>query len=61
MSNSNFDKFGLDKSGTHWLPYSRFVVSAFAIYFGWEYFNDSNFHHFVKKNSSFEIVMDITI
>ena len=49
MSNSNFDKFGLDKSGTHWLPYSGFVVSAFAIYFGWAYFNDSNFHHLVIK------------
>ena len=35
MSNSNFDKNGVDKFGTHWLQYAAFVVTAFAIYFGW--------------------------
>ena len=35
MSNSNFDKNGVDKYGTHWLQYAAFVVTAFAIYFGW--------------------------
>ena len=44
MSNSNFDKNGLDKSGTYWLQYA-----TFAIYFGWAFFNDANFHHFVVK------------
>ena len=34
MNNSNFDKNGLDKSGTHWLKYTAFVVTLFAIYFG---------------------------
>ena len=49
MSNSNFDKNGLDKSGTHWLQYAALVVTAFAIYFGWAFFNDSNFHQFCVK------------
>jgi len=34
MSNSNFDKHGVDNSGTHWLQYAAFVVTVFAIYFG---------------------------
>ena len=34
MSKSNFDKNGLDKSGTHWLQYAAFVVVVFNIYFG---------------------------
>ena len=34
MSNSNFDKNGVDSSGVHWLQYVAFVVTAFAIYFG---------------------------
>ena len=37
MSNSNFDKNGVDKSGTQWLQYAAFVVTAFAIYFGWAF------------------------
>ena len=49
MSNSNFDKNCADKSGTHWLQYTAFVVTAFAIYFGWAFFNDVNFHHFAEK------------
>jgi len=49
MSNSNFDKNGVDKFGTHWLQYAAFVVTAFAIYFGWAFFNDSNFHQFSVK------------
>ena len=49
MSNSNFDKNGVDKSGTHWLQYAAFVLTAFAIYFGWAFFNDANFHHFATK------------
>ena len=49
MSNSNFDKNGVDKSGIHWLQYAAFVVTAFAIYFGWAFFNDANFHQFSVK------------
>jgi hypothetical protein len=37
MGNSNFDKNGLDKSGTHWLQYAAFVVTAFAIYLSWAF------------------------
>ena len=53
MSNSNFDKNGVDKSGTHWLQYAAFVVTAFAIYFGWAFFNDANFLHFAEKTFKF--------
>ena len=60
MTNSNFDKNGLDKSGTHWLQYAAFVVTAFAIYFGWAFFNDANFIISLQKYSSSGIVMDIT-
>ena len=49
MNNSGFDKNGLDKSGQHWLQYAAFVVTAFAIYFGWAFFNDANFHRFAVK------------
>ena len=49
MSNSNFDKNGVDKSGTHWLQYAAFVVTAFDIYFGWSFFNNASFHDFVVK------------
>ena len=37
MSNSNFDKNGIDKSGKHWFQYVAFVVAAFGIYFGWAF------------------------
>ena len=49
MSNSGFDKNGVDESGMHWLQYAAFVVTAFAIYFGWAYLNDASFHHFIVK------------
>ena len=50
MTNSNFNKIVVDISGTHWVQYAAFVVTAFAIYFGWAFFNDANFHQlFVKK------------
>ena len=53
MSNSNFDKNGLDNSGMHWLQYVAFVVTAFGIYFGWAFFIDAGFHHFVVKMFKF--------
>ena len=49
MGNLGFDKNGLDKSGTHLLKYAAFVITAFAIYFGWAFFNDVNFNQFAEK------------
>ena len=49
MNNSNFDKNGVDNSGTHWLQYVAFVLTAFVIYFGWAFFNDASFQHFAVK------------
>ena len=49
MCNSNFDKNGLDKPGSHWLQYAAFVITSFAIDFGWAFFNDASFHHFAVK------------
>ena len=49
MSNSNFDKNGVDNSGTYWLQYAAYVLTAFAIYFVWAFFNDDNVHHLVVK------------
>ena len=49
MSNSNFDKNGVDNYGVHWLQYAAFVVTAFAIYFGWAFFNDVSFHLLAVK------------
>ena len=48
MSNYNFDKNGLDESGTHWLQYAEFVIVAFAIFFDGHFF-DANFHQFFVK------------
>ena len=53
MSNSNFDKNGVDNSGTHWLQYAALVITAFAIYFGWVFFNDVYFHQFTVKIYNF--------
>ena len=49
MNNSGFDKNGVDNSGQHWLQYAAFVVTAFAIYFDWAFFNDAYFHRFAVK------------
>ena len=53
MNNSNFDKNGVDESGSHWLQYGAFVVTAFAICFGWAFFNDVSFQHFAVKIFTF--------
>ena len=53
MSNSNFDKNGLDKSGTYWLQYVAFVLTAFAITLAWHYFNDANLQQFSVKMFKF--------
>ena len=49
MSNSNFNKDGLDQTGTHWLQYAALVFSALAVYATWAYYNDISFHYFVVK------------
>ena len=49
MSNSYFDKYGLDKPGTHSLQDASFVIATFAIYLGCAFFNNPNFHHFAVK------------
>ena len=49
MSNSDFDKNGVDESGTHWLQYVALAFSAFAVYTTWAYFFNEDFHNFVIK------------
>ena len=49
MGKSDFDKNGVDQSGTHWLQYIALVLSAFAVYTTWAYYNDPSFHYFVIK------------
>ena len=49
MSNSSFDKNGLDQSGTHWLQYVALAFSAFAVFTTWAYFYDLSFHHLVIR------------
>ncbi|MBO8220776.1 hypothetical protein [Prochlorococcus marinus] len=48
MSNTDFDKNGIDRYGIHWLQYAAFVVSSFAIFTTWAFFFDERFHNFVK-------------
>ena len=47
VSNSDFDKNGLDSFGVHWLQYAAFAVSGFAIFTTWAFFYDEGFHHFI--------------
>jgi len=47
LSNSDFDKNGLDSYGIHWLQYAAFAVSGFAIFTTWAFFYDERFHNFV--------------
>ena len=49
MSKSDFDKNGVDQSGTHWMQYAALAFSAFAVYTTWAYYNDASFHYFVVK------------
>jgi len=51
MSNSNFDKNGVDSSGVHWLQYAAFVVTAFAFYFGWAFLSPETMPYvFLQKD-----------
>ena len=47
--NSDFDKNGVDSSGTHWLQYAAFAFLAFAIFITWAFFFDYKFHNFIVK------------
>ena len=49
MSNSDFDKNGVDSTGTHWMQYAALAFSAFAVYITWAYYYDDNFHYFILK------------
>ncbi len=49
MSKSDFDKNGVDQTGTHWLQYFALAFTAFAIYTTWAYYYDASFHYFVVK------------
>tara|TARA_Y100000589_G_scaffold327967_1_gene370953 strand:+ start:1254 stop:1475 length:222 start_codon:yes stop_codon:yes gene_type:complete len=49
MSKSDFDKNGIDPSGTHWLQYVALVFGAFGVYTTWAYYNDASFHLFALK------------
>ena len=45
MSNSNFDKNGLEGSGVHWLQWAAIIITSFTFWFGWAFFNDDSVHH----------------
>tara|TARA_B100000131_G_scaffold66871_1_gene63139 strand:+ start:114 stop:308 length:195 start_codon:yes stop_codon:yes gene_type:complete len=49
LSNSDFDKNGLDSYGVHWLQYAAFAVACFAIYTTWAFFYVDSFHDFIIK------------
>tara|TARA_Y100001978_G_C23469135_1_gene326123 strand:- start:149 stop:370 length:222 start_codon:yes stop_codon:yes gene_type:complete len=49
MSNSDFDKNGVDSTGTHWMQYAALAFSAIAVYITWAYYNNSSFHYFIVK------------
>ena len=47
MSNSDFDKDGLDSYGVHWLQYAAFAFSCFTIFTTWAFFYDDSFRNFI--------------
>ncbi len=55
MSNSNFYKNFEENPKKHWLQYAAFVVTAFAIYFAWAFFNDASFYQIILKIFKFWI------
>ncbi len=54
MSNSNFNKNGLDDSGTHWLQYLAFGITIILFLSIWLYFRDPNYQNFI--NNIFKII-----
>ena len=55
MSNSVFNKNGVDYTGMYLLQYAQFVVTAFAIYFAQALFNDVNFLTLLKNIQVLEL------
>ena len=49
MSNSNFDKNGIDSTGTHWYQYLALGFTILFVILIWLYFRDYNFQLFVQK------------
>ena len=49
MSNSNFDKNGVDSTGTHWYQYLALGITILFVILIWLYFRDYNFQLFVQK------------
>jgi len=47
LNNSDFDKYGVDSNGTHWLQYVAFIFSAVAIFATWAFFFDYKFHNLI--------------
>ena len=44
MNNSEFDKNGLDKSGSHWIQYVAPTFISLAVYISWAYYNGVSLH-----------------
>ena len=61
MSNSDFDKKGIDSYGIHWLQYAAFAVSGFAIFTTWGFFYDERFHNFVMNILGLLTAVDLTV
>jgi len=61
LSNSDFDKNGIDSYGIHWLQYAAFAVSGFAIFTTWAFFYDERFHNFVMNIFRLLTVVDLTV
>ncbi len=49
MGNPNFDKNGLDGTGTHWFQYLAFGFTLFFFLIIWLYFRDYNFQLFIEN------------
>ena len=49
MSNSNFDKYGLEGLGFHWLQWTAIFINCFSIWFGRTFFNNHNVNRLVRK------------
>ena len=55
MGNSDFDKNGLDRTGTHWLQYAAFAFSSIAIFTTWAFFFDNKFHNYIQTLKDMDI------
>ena len=53
MKKSEFDKYGIDETGTHWLQYMALAFAGLALYIIWAYFFNDIFHDFVLKFFNF--------